>query len=99
MIENKEPFDHQEACNMLLDTFTSTVSKDKNIRCIPVVRGWQDGRDVMLSNGARFYIDLKHPEYSTPECIEPMDLVACDKAGELIIHECVNEINKKLPEG
>ncbi len=36
-----------------------------------------------LLNGARVYLDVTHPEYSTPECLTPLDLVAHDKAGEL----------------
>lgn len=40
--------------------------------------------DRVLSNGARFYNDHGHPEYSTPECRSLRDLVAHDKAGEQI---------------
>ncbi len=42
-----------------------------------------DGTDGFLLNGARFYLDGDHPEYSTPECLAPLDLVAHDKASEL----------------
>ena len=31
--------------------------------------------NLILSNGARFYVDHAHPEYSTPECTNPRDLV------------------------
>src|SRR5947208_3644032 len=48
----------------------------------------QDSTDLMLSNGARFYIDHAHPEYSSPECLSPRSLVAADKAGEQIIADC-----------
>lgn len=41
--------------------------------------------DGFLENGARFYIDAFHPEYSTPECLQPLDLVMHDKASELIM--------------
>ena len=27
--------------------------------------------NVVLTNGARFYVDHAHPEYSSPECIDP----------------------------
>jgi proteasome accessory factor A len=40
--------------------------------------------NVILTNGARLYVDHAHPEYSTPECTNPMDIVTWDKAGELI---------------
>jgi proteasome accessory factor PafA2 len=42
-----------------------------------------------LTNGARYYVDHAHPEYSTPECLSPREVVACDKAGERILeHSC-----------
>ena len=53
----------------------------------------------MLSNGARFYNDHAHPEYSTPECTTLRDIVAQDKAGERILAECARRRNEKLPNG
>src|SRR5213079_1429419 len=53
--------------------------------------------DLVLSNGARFYNDHAHPEYSTPECTSLHDLVAQDKAGERILAECARRRNLKLP--
>ena len=41
--------------------------------------------NLILTNGARLYVDHAHPEYSTPECTNPRDIVLWDKAGELII--------------
>jgi proteasome accessory factor PafA2 len=40
--------------------------------------------NVILTNGARLYVDHAHPEYSTPECTNPRDIVLWDKAGEQI---------------
>jgi proteasome accessory factor PafA2 len=40
---------------------------------------------VILENGARYYVDHAHPEYSTPECTNPRDLVVHDKAGERVL--------------
>ncbi|HYO40449.1 MAG TPA: proteasome accessory factor PafA2 family protein, partial [Nocardioidaceae bacterium] len=40
--------------------------------------------NVILTNGARLYVDHAHPEYSTPECTNPRDVVRWDKAGELV---------------
>lgn len=40
----------------------------------------------VLTNGARFYVDHAHPEYSAPEVDNPLDAVIWDKAGELIMH-------------
>src|SRR5260221_10382774 len=52
--------------------------------------------DLVLSNGARFYNDHAHPEYSTPECTRLRELVAQDKAGERILAECVRRRNRKI---
>jgi proteasome accessory factor A len=41
--------------------------------------------NLILTNGARLYVDHAHPEYSTPECTNPRDIVVWDKAGERII--------------
>ena len=41
--------------------------------------------NLILTNGARLYVDHAHPEYSTPECTNPLDVVRWDKAGELIV--------------
>jgi proteasome accessory factor A len=53
--------------------------------------------DLVLSNGARFYNDHAHPEYSTPECTTLRQLVAQEKAGERILAECARRRNQKLP--
>ena len=55
--------------------------------------------DLVLANGARFYNDHAHPEYSTPECTTLRQLVAQEKAGERILAECARRRNEKLPEG
>ena len=41
--------------------------------------------NVILTNGARLYVDHAHPEYSTPEVSNPLDAVIWDKAGELVM--------------
>ncbi|HEX6198162.1 MAG TPA: depupylase/deamidase Dop [Jiangellaceae bacterium] len=41
--------------------------------------------NVILTNGARLYVDHAHPEYSSPEVTNPRDAVVWDKAGELIM--------------
>src|SRR5918912_859901 len=55
--------------------------------------------DLVLSNGARFYNDHAHPEYSTPECTSLRQIVAQDKAGERILAECARRRNKTLGPG
>ncbi len=41
--------------------------------------------NLILTNGARLYVDHAHPEYATPECTNPLDVVRWDKAGENVI--------------
>ncbi|HSV38456.1 MAG TPA: depupylase/deamidase Dop [Nocardioidaceae bacterium] len=43
--------------------------------------------NVILTNGARLYVDHAHPEYSTPEVTTPLDAVRWDKAGELVMQD------------
>jgi len=40
--------------------------------------------NVILTNGARLYVDHAHPEYSSPEVTNPRDAVLWDKAGEQV---------------
>src|SRR5215217_2205360 len=55
--------------------------------------------NVILPNGARYYVDHAHPEYSTPECSSPRSLVVHDKAGERILERSVLEVQRILPTG
>lgn len=41
--------------------------------------------NTVLTNGARYYVDHAHPEYSSPECLTPMEAVIYDKAGEEVL--------------
>ncbi len=43
--------------------------------------------NVILTNGARLYVDHAHPEYSGPECTDPLAAVLWDKAGERVMEE------------
>ena len=51
----------------------------------------------ILTNGARFYVDHAHPEYSSPECSNPRDLVIWDKAGERILDLAAHKAAHLLP--
>jgi Pup amidohydrolase len=55
--------------------------------------------NVILPNGARYYVDHAHPEYSTPECASPRELVVHDKAGERILERSLRELERILPPG
>lgn len=48
-----------------------------------------------LLNGGRFYVDGAHPEYSTPECNDPKELVLYEKAGERILELSVEFANRR----
>ncbi|WP_343035260.1 depupylase/deamidase Dop [Cellulomonas septica] len=41
--------------------------------------------NVILTNGARLYVDHAHPEYSSPEVTSPLDAVRWDRAGEVVM--------------
>ena len=43
--------------------------------------------NVILTNGARLYVDHAHPEFSSPEVTTPRDAVIWDKAGERVMEE------------
>jgi proteasome accessory factor PafA2 len=44
--------------------------------------------DLVLRNGARFYNDHTHPEYCTPECNTPRQLLQQDWAGDSLVIDC-----------
>ena len=56
-------------------------------------------RNKTLINGARFYVDHAHPEYSSPEVTNARELVIHEKAGERIIEISRREANQLLPAG
>ena len=41
--------------------------------------------NLVLPNGARFYVDHAHPEYAAPEVLTPSEIVQWDLAGERIM--------------
>jgi Pup amidohydrolase len=49
--------------------------------------------NLILTNGARLYVDHAHPEYATPECTNPLDVVKWDKAGEKVIVEAASNVD------
>jgi len=57
---------------------------------------WEMKCDRVLENGARFYNDHTHPEYTTPECNSVFQLVAHDVAGERIVAKCARLRNQDL---
>jgi len=55
--------------------------------------------NAVLTNGARYYVDHAHPEYSSPECADALDAVLYDKAGERILARSVTAAARLLPAG
>ena len=55
--------------------------------------------NVFLENGARFYQDTGgHPEYATPECASPRQVILYDKAGERILEDLQVYAEEKIRE-
>jgi len=57
--------------------------------------------NVVLTNGARLYVDHAHPEYSSPEVTNPLDAVRWDRAGERVMLASVRALasTAALPDG
>ncbi|MGI9665657.1 MAG: depupylase/deamidase Dop [Acidimicrobiia bacterium] len=53
----------------------------------------------VLHNGARLYVDHAHPEYSSPECGDPLEATLFDKAGEVVMARAADAASRMLPEG
>ncbi|MCL2466556.1 MAG: proteasome accessory factor PafA2 [Micrococcales bacterium] len=78
-------------------------SADDSLQALPRLPEEYDDpgtANVILTNGARLYVDHAHPEYSSPEVTNPYDLVVWDRAGELVVLECVRALaaNPGLPD-
>lgn len=50
----------------------------------------------VLANGGRLYVDGAHPEYSTPECTSPREVVAFERIGERILAQCLERMARAL---
>jgi proteasome accessory factor A len=55
--------------------------------------------NTVLTNGARYYVDHAHPEFSTPECTNALQLTRYDKAGERILARSMQAAGHLLPLG
>src|SRR3954452_6771108 len=53
--------------------------------------------NAVLTNGARYYVDHAHPEYSAPECSDALQAVLYDKAGERILARSMIAARRLLP--
>src|SRR5437588_6368814 len=55
--------------------------------------------NAVLTNGARYYVDHAHPEFSTPECVDALELVCADKAGERVLARSMLAARRLLDAG
>lgn len=53
--------------------------------------------NAVLANGARLYVDHAHPEYSAPECWDPLEGALYDKAGELVLAAAARRATEAMP--
>jgi Pup amidohydrolase len=54
--------------------------------------------NTVLTNGARFYVDHAHPEYSSPECLTPLECLVYDKAGEEVLRRAMVAAALRMPD-
>ena len=55
--------------------------------------------NAVLTNGARFYVDHAHPEYSGPECRHALSATLYDRAGDRVLLAAMAAARPLLPEG
>ena len=54
---------------------------------------------AVLVNGARFYVDHAHPEYSSPEVLTPRDALIWDRAGEVVARRAMTALGDEGDRG
>ena len=55
--------------------------------------------NAVLTNGARFYVDHAHPEFSSPECYDARSATLFDRAGERVLLRAMAAAKDVLPPG
>ena len=79
--ENEDPL--VDARGFVVDGEKERPTQDENLNL-----------NKPLENGGRLYVDGAHPEYSTPECTNPRDVVIYEKAGEALMRLCLENANR-----
>lgn len=74
-----------DARGFSFDDSTIHISRSDNLRI-----------NNLLTNGARFYVDHAHPEFSTAECRSVLDLIAFDRAGERVLEIAARRASDQL---
>lgn len=55
--------------------------------------------NAVLTNGARYYVDHAHPEFSAPECVDALEALRYDRAGEEILLASMEAARSVLSDG
>ncbi|AKK03138.1 depupylase/deamidase Dop [Corynebacterium epidermidicanis] len=72
----------------------------KRYHTVPVIDPNAVGvANMVTSNGARFYVDHAHPEYSAPETTNAWDAFIYDAAGDLIVSRAVAATTELAAQG
>lgn len=101
------------ASSLLIGTYAGSLRKirwdyeeetpGRDARGFELPRGHDDEdlglANVILPNGARYYVDHAHPEFSSPECTTPRAVVRYDAAGAMILERSLEEVEPYLPMG
>jgi len=76
--------EHSNAEKYMRDHGADNVTKDSmdDWKRFSQRRGYSGS---LLVNGARFYEDMLHPEYSCPECNDPYSALCAQKAGDWVV--------------
>jgi len=55
--------------------------------------------NTVLTNGARYYVDHAHPEFSSPECRDALEALRYDRAGEQIVVRSMEAADQSVHDG
>ena len=82
--------------SLLTDDPTRPAPSGDTTQLLPraTVEEYEDpgAANVVLTNGARLYVDHAHPEYSSPEVTNPLDAVRWDRAGQIVMLQSVRAL-------
>lgn len=72
----------------------------RRYRTVPVVDPNSVGvANVVIDNGARFYVDHAHPEYASPEVSNAWDAMIWDAAGDVVLNKAVADVADLTEQG
>ena len=72
----------------------------KRYQTVPIVAPDALGvANVVTENGARFYVDHAHPEYSSPEVSDAFSAMVYDAAGDIVLNQAAARVRELYEEG